>query len=365
MRKLLFLPVLALLLVSCGKGYKINGEIEGATDQTVLLQFVKNNELSTVDSTTMKGGKFTFKGSVDVPDLVAIEFSLKGERILMFIENSDITIKGNVDNVVASSITGSANHDILMNFNTQQEQKAEKIMEIQFRYQSAAQDGILTPALEEELRNEYMAENEKLMDFVKQFVKDNNHSVVAAYITLSQLSNTLETAALDSIVTGFPKEIDNSPFVKILKDQLEVDKRTAIGQMFIDFTQNDPSGNPVSLSNYVGEKYVLIDFWAAWCAPCRRENPNLVALYKNYGPKGFEIFGVSLDRERDAWLAAIESDGLTWPQVSDLGGWDNPVAKLYGIMSIPSNLLLDREGKIIAKNLRGEDLAVKLAELLD
>jgi peroxiredoxin len=366
MRKLLFLSIVALAMISCKQeGFKIKGEIEGATDQMVNLQFVKDNELVTADSTMMSGGKFTFKGSVDVPDLVAVDFTTSGERIIMFLENSEIQIKGTVDNVMASTITGSKSQDILLDFNNQQEEKTQKLMEINFRYQAAAQDGILTPALEEELYAEYVLENNKYLSFIKEFVKSNNQSVVAAYITLRHLSNSIETLALDSIVSNFPKEIQGSPFVKHLSDQLEVDKRTAIGQPFIDFTQLDPSGNNVSLSSYVGEKYVLIDFWAAWCAPCRKENPNLVKLYSQYGPKGFEIFGVSFDRERGAWLDAIEKDGLTWPQVSDLGGWENPVAKLYGIMSIPSNLLLDREGKIIAKNLRGEDLEKKLAEIFN
>lgn len=360
------LSLIALAMISCTKeGYKINGKIEGATDQTVLLQFVKDNELFTSDSTSMKGGKFTFKGSVEVPDLVAIDFTQSGERIILFIENSAIEISGTADNVMASTITGSKTHDILLDFNNQQEEKTQKLMEINFRYQAAAQDGILTPALEEELFAEYTMENDKYLAFIKDFVKTNNSSVVAAYITLRHLANSIETEVLDSIVSAFPKEIQTSPFVKHLNDQLEVDKRTAIGQLFIDFKQTDPMGNEVSLSSYVGEKYILLDFWAAWCAPCRKENPHLVKLYSKYNAKGFEIFGVSLDREHAAWVEAIKNDGLTWPQVSDLGGWDNPVARLYGVMSIPANLLLDREGKIIAKNLRGEELEKKLVEIFN
>ncbi len=366
MRKLLFLSVLATVMLSCQtEGYKINGNIEGATDQQVLLQFVKNNELVAIDSTMMKDGEFQFKGTVEVPDMAALEFTNKGERIIMFLENSEINVTGTADNVMASEITGSASQDLLNNFSKEQQEKAQGITEVNYRYQQAAQDGILTPALQEELFAEYQAENEKYQAFIKQFVTDNNSSVVAAYITLRELANSLSTEALDSIVSAFPQEIQASPFVTALNEQLEVQKRTAIGQPFIDFSQPDPNGNEVALSSVVGEKYVLVDFWAAWCTPCRKENPNLVKLYNQYSSKGFEIFGVSFDRERDAWLAAIENDGLTWPQVSDLGGWENSVAKVYGIMSIPSNVLLDKEGKIIAKNLRGEDLEKKLAELLD
>jgi peroxiredoxin len=135
-----------------------------------------------------------------------------------------------------------------------------------------------------------------------------------------------------------------------------------VGGTAPNFTQNDPDGNPVSLADFRG-KVVLIDFWASWCGPCRRENPNVVRLYKEYHDQGFEILGVSLDKTKDRWLNAIESDGLTWPQVSDLKGWSNEVAKQYGVRSIPHTILLDEEGKILARNLRGDALEQKLAEI--
>jgi peroxiredoxin len=238
-------------------------------------------------------------------------------------------------------------------------------MDVQFRYQQAAMDGSLTPQLEEELRTEFMAENDKMVASIKDFAMQNTNSVVSAYIALSQLASFITTEELETLVTGFPEEIQASPFVKALSEKLEMDKLTAIGQPFIDFTHPDPDGNMVTFSSITGENYILLDFWAGWCAPCRRENPNLVRLYNEYKDKGFDIFGVSLDRSREEWLGAISADGLEWHQVSDISGWENSVAKMYGVQSIPASLLISPEGKIIAKNLRGEELENKLKEILN
>ena len=142
-------------------------------------------------------------------------------------------------------------------------------------------------------------------------------------------------------------------------------KTVSVGQKAPDFTLNDPEGNAVSLSSKVGSKLLLVDFWAGWCGPCRQENPNIVKVYNEFNKKGFDVFGVSLDRTRDEWVKAISDDKLAWTHVSDLQYWNSAAAKLYAVNAIPASFLLDENGVIVARNLRGEDLYNKVKEVLE
>ena len=179
-----------------------------------------------------------------------------------------------------------------------------------------------------------------------------------AMVHLAALSN-------DPLGNLDPK-LDSIPSIIDLKVKIEKLKTVAIGQIAPDFTQNDPEGNPVKFSDiYSKNELTLLDFWAAWCGPCRGENPNVVAVYNDYKDKGFTVFGVSLDREKDAWLKAIEDDGLTWTHVSDLSYWQNAAAQLYAVSSIPHSLLVDKTGKIIAKDKREDELRKAVSEFLE
>jgi len=198
----------------------------------------------------------------------------------------------------------------------------------------------------------------------KDYIKANPASYVSPYL-LGRVCYDMEADVLEGYLTGFDAKLDSVPTVVALAERVAKLKTVAIGQIAPDFTMNDADGNPVKLSDiYSKNEYTLVDFWASWCGPCRRENPNVVAAFNNYKAKGFGLFGVSLDNDKDKWLKAIADDQLTWPHVSDLKGWKNEAAALYAVSSIPANLLLDKTGKIIDRNLREAKLQEKMAELL-
>ena len=197
-------------------------------------------------------------------------------------------------------------------------------------------------------------------------LRRNPQSPVAFFALQQYAGWDLDADKVEPLFNALPENVRNYPSVLEFKQQLETAKKTGIGKIAPEFTQNDTLDQPVSLSSFRG-RYLLIDFWASWCGPCRQENPNVVKVFNQYKDRGFHILGVSLDRagQKDKWMKAIHDDKLTWSHVSDLKFWDNAVSKQYGIRAIPQNLLLDPEGKIIAKNLRGEDLAKKLAAVFE
>jgi peroxiredoxin len=174
----------------------------------------------------------------------------------------------------------------------------------------------------------------------------------------------MEAVEIEAAINAMDTNVAKTPVAKDLLARAQVMKAVAVGQKAPDFTLNDVDGKPVALYSKVGAKLLLVDFWAAWCNPCRQENPNVVKVYKEFNKKGFDVFGVSLDREEEDWINAIADDKLTWTHVSDLQYWNNAAAKLYAVNAIPANFLLDENGTIIARNLRGEDLYNKVKEVL-
>ncbi len=213
------------------------------------------------------------------------------------------------------------------------------------------------------LDKEYDALDLEEKQLVMDHAKSHPGSIVSAFLIYDHFSYNARLGQLDSLYAGLDTTVRSSFYGKQLQNIIDKMKLTAIGKPAPEFSNPDAGGKPVSLSSFRG-KYVLLDFWASWCGPCRQENPNIVKAYQRFHPKGFEIFGVSLDDTKSDWLQAIKKDELNWTQVSDLKGWQAEAADLYGVKAIPMNFLLDKNGIIVAKGLRGDELEGKLSELL-
>lgn len=363
MRNQFVILVLALAIISCQKPkdeYSIKGSIAGVEKGKVYLLKLVAGQPQTVDSAVLDGGKFAFKGKMPLPDIRFFRLNQKDYFAQFFLDNADISVKANKDSLRSTKITGSPSQDIFQIFINEMQKLNKDGTALQGKYQNAMQTGNTSEAEKAKIDLQAMMDNN--MVYTKNFVKEHSTSVVSAYITLVQLSSQLDGTELESIVSKYPPEISTSEYVVKLKEIVLEQKKTAVGVVAPDFTMKTPEGKPLALSSYRG-KIVLVDFWASWCGPCRQENPNLVRLYQQYHPKGFEILGVSLDRTKEEWVKAIQVDQLTWSHVSDLQFWQNSAARLYSVNVVPQSFLLDKDGKILAKILKPGQLEGKLKEL--
>lgn len=364
MKKIIVLLAVVLAIFACKeeKGYKIEIALEGAApDAVLILEQIRDNKPVAIDSLTLDNGKGTLKGEVEIPEIYLI--SIKGQQAKgpFYIENVKMKLTGKADSLQNLKITGSKANDDFKNFQNGIENIQNRMMAKNQKYMQAQQEGASNAnALRQEMQDIYS----EYAPFLENFVRENPNSWVVpmALQNIMQLKGIEETEELIAVVD--PKVME-TPDAKEILENIEKQKVVSIGRIAPDFTQNDPNGNPIRLSDiYAKNKYTLIDFWAAWCGPCRQENPHVVSTFNEFKDKGFGVFGISLDRSKDDWLKAIKDDNLTWPQVSDLKYWQNEAAQLYLVRSIPANFLVDSQGKIVAKNLRGQALHEKMHELL-
>ena len=358
MKQMLLLALCALTITSCRPDdrYQINGHIKNMKDGEIYLVNLHTEEQDTVKVTD---GKFSISGVATeptpfimfAPDIFqsqAIFFADLGKTKIEFTAKESSTLK----------IKGGKTHKEYEKFAEITKPLLAQFDSIQQLAMTGQIEGQEVQKIATKIQQDYEAENMK-------FVKDNPGSYVSALLTYEYIRQKPQLSAAEKkeLMNALDSKIQKSHFCSKIEELIEADKATAIGNQAPSFTLPNTNGKKVKLESLQGQ-YVLIDFWASWCQPCRAENPNVVAAYKKFRNKKFTILGVSLDENKKQWEAAIQKDKLNWTQVSDLKGWNSSVVSLYNIKSIPSNILLDPSGKIIAKDLRGVDLENQLNNYL-
>ncbi len=376
--KKIFIAMLALLPVAAlaqdMKTFLINSKVGNLNMPARAYLMYRLGANTVTDSAQITNGNFVLQGHIINPTQAIMVIDRQGvgianldttaDNLSFYLDKGTMQINS-ADSVAKAKITGSKINDDNKKLTAQLKPILDEARKLNAEEKAATQEQWSNPDFQNKMQARHKQLELTQKATLKIFIAQNPDSYLSLLALYSVGGPSPDPNELEPIYNSLSDSLKTTEAAKVFRKQLDELKVTAVGATAPDFTQNDVNGAPVKLSSFRGQ-YVLLDFWASWCGPCRQENPNVVKAYNKYRDKNFTILSVSLDKEEGKanWLAAIKSDGLTWTQVSDLKFWNNQAAALYYISAIPANFLIDPNGKIIAKNLRGADLDAKLAEVL-
>ncbi len=359
-----------VLLSSCGSSnnqFELIGNAD-VSDGTMIyvLQADQNNQPYIIDSTSVQSNSFKFKGISSTPQISYIQVEGVNGYVLTILENGDINADIYKDSISKSKVYGTKSNDDFIKYKAETKYLVDIMNNISSDAQSAIMNGDVDTAME--LEKEYNSKEREVMLYEWDFIVDNLDSYMSALLLeVFMIENKVNKDSIIDVYESFSNRIKVSDVGKNIADLLsQFDDPIEVGEIAPDFTAPSIDGPDITLSNeLLKNKVTLLDFWAAWCRPCRVENPNLVRLHKKYKNAGFDIIGVSLDRTREQWEQAVIDDNLPWTQVSNLNFWNDPVARRYSIRAIPQSYLLDKDGLVMGKNLRGQELEDRILALLN
>lgn len=392
MKKILFVFASAVVAVSCNdvadNEYKIIGQIDPSFNGKNVYLEKQGGFMGTmpVDTAKVEDGQFIFTDTVSRPSFhfISVEGMQPGQKARFILEEGKINIEVDKDTLYKSKVSGTYNNEKYYEYvteelkNQKKQQEQMKAFEAKYKAEIDAARTTRDTAAFNRLGKIFLEENKDIKGRPVQFIKDNPKAYLSV-ILLTDLYNRrmIKTGEAKELYEKLDAEVKNLQEGKDLAKAIEEAGKpkapaqetqaagnAEVGQMAPQFSAPNPEGKVVSLKESMG-KVTVIDFWASWCKPCRIENPNVVAMYKELHPKGLNIIGVSLDKDAAKWKEAIAADNLTWNHISNLKFWEEPIARMYGVNSIPATFVLDANGKIVAKNLRGDALKAKVEELLN